>query len=270
MSVEKRTAESQAGPPKKQKLLQTLLKSAKRGKVCVAKYYPGKPLPQKPGYRVIHIHIDAVPLGGDLSPYVLRDEKGRLLENVWQFSKIYRRVKRQRIPKSRYHPNEIIWEHDEEQHIAEDGSATRAYWAWRNKGQRNRYAVRYPVGFHERASCVASLWMVDGQLRWLDYIAARKHIYCGEYARLAPHTPHFKILSNLLDAGENLLIVEVDGPDPNLTYGPYANISPESPCMQMDEATCRFLVDDERKPFGHGFVIAALLLGGADWMKPEN
>jgi hypothetical protein len=269
MSTKKRVAEAEAEQPKK-RMVQTLLVRSTRGKVCVAKYYPGKPLPSKDGYRTIHIHISATPLGGDLSPYVLRDEKGRLLENVWQFSKIYRRIARQRISKSRYQKSEIIWEHGEEQHIAEDGSATPAYWAWRRKGQNNQFAVRYPAGFHERSSCVASLWMVGGQLRWLDYIAARKHIYCGEYARLAPHTPHFKALSKLLDAGENLLIVEVDGPDPTLSYGPYANISPESPCMQMDEETCKYLIEDVKKPFGHGFVIAALLLGGADWMKPDE
>jgi hypothetical protein len=107
-------------------------------------------------------------------------------------------------------------------------------------------------------------------LRWLDYIAARKHIYCGEYKRLAPSTPHFIKLRALLVAGENLQIVEVDGPDPSLTYGPYASISSLEPGMLMDEATCRFLINDDRKPFGHGFVIAALLMGGADWMRPEE
>jgi hypothetical protein len=269
MSTRKRGPDSDGAQAKKPKV-QTLLKASVRGSVCVAKYYPGKSPPEKPGYRTVVIHTDARPLGGDLSPYVLRDEKGRLLENIWQFSKIYRRIDAQRISKSRFQKNEIIWEHSEEQHIAADGSITREYWAWRNKGQRNYYAVRYPAGFNGRASCVASLWPVDGQLRWLDYVAARKHIYCGEYARLAPRTPHFKILSNLLDAGENLLIVEVDGPDPTLTHGPYANISPASPCMPMNEATCRYLINDVTRPFGHGFVIAALLLGGAAWMQPDD
>jgi hypothetical protein len=88
-----------------------------------------------------------------------------------------------------------------------------------------------PNGFHGRHEAVASLWLVGGKLRWLDYIAARKHIYCGEYRRLAPLTPHFARLRSLLLAGENLQIVEVDGPDPSLEYGPYARISADAPGM---------------------------------------
>jgi hypothetical protein len=105
-----------------------------------------------------------------------------------------------------------------------------------------------------------------------DYIAARKHIYCGEYRRLAPLTPHFARLRSLLLAGENLQIVEVDGPDPSLEYGPYARISADAdaPGMLMDEATIRFLINDAKKPFGHGFVIAALLLGGDAWLLPDD
>jgi hypothetical protein len=216
------------------------------------------------------IHTYGAPLGGDLSPYILRDERGQLLENVWQFAKIYTRVEAQCIKLSRFHPDVVVWRHGAEQHIVDNDRVTPAYWAWRRKGMANERAVRYPNGFHGRRAAVASLWMVDGQLRWLDYIAARKYIYCGEYRRLAPQTPHFAQLRSLLHAGVNLQIVEVDGPDPSLDYGPYARISKDAPGMQMDEATIRFLLNDKTKPFGHGFVIAALLLGGADWLLPDN
>jgi hypothetical protein len=241
------------------------------GRVTVAKYRPGKTAPVTPGFRNVVIHTSGTPLGGDLSPYVLRNESGCLLENVWQFSKIYARVAAQTIKLSRFHPDVTIWTHGTEQHIGADGKSIEpAYWAWRRKGMANAQAVRYPNGFHGRHQVVASVWMVNGKLRWLDYIAARKHIYCGEYRRLAPLTPHFAQLRSLLLAGENLQIVEVDGPDPSLEYGPYARISAEAPGMPMDEATIRFLVNDAKKPFGHGFVIAALLLGGDAWLLPEE
>lgn len=242
----------------------------KQGRVRVARYYLNQPPPQTPGFRNVVIHTSGKVLGGDLSPYVLRNEKGQLLENIWQFAKIYRRILAQRTRHSRYQPDRIIWTHGDEQHIAEDGTVTKEYWAWRRKGMDNEYAVRYPNGFAEKRGAVASLWIVDGQLRWLDYIAARKHIYCGEYARLAPHTPHFQKLRAMLMAGENLQIVEVDGPDLLLDYGPYANINVDAPGMLMDEPTCRFLLNDPNRSFGHGFTIAALLLGGADWMRPEE
>lgn len=255
---------------RRQTTLTTSLRLGTRGLVTVARYYPGQPAPTTPGFRNIVIHTSKQLLGGDLSPYVLCNEKGQLLENIWQFAKIYRRVEAQRTKLSRFHPDKIIWTHDTEQHIVGEDTVTKEYWAWRRKGMANEYAVRYPNGFHGRHRAVASLWIVDGQLRWLDYISARKHIYCGEYIRLAPSTPHFQQLSAMLAAGENLQIVEVDGPDPTLEYGPYASINKEKPGMPMNESTCRFLIDDPQKPFGHGFVIAALLMGGADWMKPEE
>jgi hypothetical protein len=209
-------------------------------------------------------------IGRRFVPYVLRNEKGQLLENIWQFAKIYRRVEAQRTMLSRFHPDKIIWTHGAEQHIVGDDNVTREYWVWRKKGMDNAYAVRYPAGFKARRGAVASLWIVDGQLRWLDYIAARKHIYCGEYIRLAQSTPHFHKLRELLASGANLQIVEVDGPDPTLSDGPYASISVDSPGLLMDDATCKFLLNDPRRAFGHGFVIAALLLGGAHWMLPDD
>ncbi len=70
-----------------------------------------------------------------------------------------------------------------------------------------------------------------------------------------------------MEAGRSIQIVEVDGPDPTLTYPPYDKISKEEPGMLMDEETIRLLVNDPKKPFGHGFVIAALLLDGQDWLR---
>jgi len=237
------------------------------GLVRVAKYYPGKPEPAPPaGYRNVLIHTSASGLGGPLSPYVLRNEQGHLLENVWQFSKLYRKVEHQRIELSRHQPSNIIWQHPTEEHVDPvTGEPNAAYWAWREKGMRNKYAVRYPNGFEGRKQCVCSIWH-DGKQR-LNYIEARKTIYCGEYARLAPLTPAFQKLRTLLEAGENLQLVEVDGPDPTLGYAPYDQISKENPGMLMTEATVRLLVNDARKPFGHGYVIAALLLNGASWME---
>ena len=31
---------------------------------------------------------------GDLGPYLLKDEKERILENIWQFSKIYEKTRK--------------------------------------------------------------------------------------------------------------------------------------------------------------------------------
>lgn len=229
------------------------------GQVKVAKYYPGKPLPSSPGFTNILIHTK-----GELSPYVLRDKEGVILENAWQFSKVYPVVDAQRIPLSRWQKNQIIWEHPREEHLDPQGEPNAAYWAWRKKGCAAPYAVRYPNGFHGRKKCLYALEDENGP--HLSYLDARKAIYCRIYREEAHKTKEFKDLYERLQGGENLQIVEVDGPDPHLSFPPYDRISGENPGLLMDEETIKLLLGDDRKPFGHGFVIAALLLDGADWL----
>jgi hypothetical protein len=52
-----------------------------------------------------------------------------------------------------------------------------------------------------------------------------------------------------------------------LTYPPYDKISTTNPGLLIDEETIRKLVNDERKPFGHGYVVATLLLGHPEWFE---
>lgn len=226
------------------------------GQVRVAKHYPGKPLCVTPGFVNILMHTSVStshPLGAPLSPYVLSNEHGDLLENIWQFSKLYARVEAQRIPLGKFHKSTIIWEHGTEDHVDEAGEPNAAYWAWRAKGTTNARAIRYPNGFSGRHKCICSLWPnAEGVYQRLSYLEARKRIYCAEYARLAPPTLAFQQLQGMLHKGTNLQLIEVDGPETSTL---------------MDEQTVRKLVDDPSKPFGHGYVIAALLLDGAEWMK---
>lgn len=238
-----------------------------RGMIRVAKYYPGKPVPKTPGYRNVLIHLSDKNIGGDLSPYLLKDENGRLLENIWQFSKLYEKVDAQRTPKSRFYPDQIIWEHPEEVHLVND-EVQPAYWEWRKKGMENAYAVRYPNGYHGRHQCKFCLWpdSQEGAER-LDYIEARKKVYCAEYARLGVKTPHFTKLQAMLEKGVNLQIIEVDGPNPDAKHAPFDRISPARPGLLIDEKVIRMLVNDPRQPFGHGYVVAALLLGHPQWME---
>jgi hypothetical protein len=243
----------------------------RQGQVRVAKFYPGRKVPTMTGYKSILIHTNPAILGGDLSPYVLKNEKGCILENIWQFSKVYAKVSAQRIALNQtYHINTIVWEHPEEVHW-QDGKLLPEWWAWREKGMKNPYAVRYPNGFQGRHECLFSVWFredASGLYDELDYLTARKKIYCAEYVRLAPTTPHFKKLKTMVESGTSLLLVEVDGPDPKgSAEAPYDQISPDVPGLFITEKTIRLLINDPKKPFGHGYVIAALLLDGQEWLK---
>jgi len=83
---------------------------------------------------------------GSLSPYQLKDSKGRLMENIWQFSKVYEKVPKSIQKYSRWN-RKVIWNHPAETHI-EDGELTDAYFKWREKGMYCKHAIRYPVGYH--------------------------------------------------------------------------------------------------------------------------
>ena len=190
-----------------------------RGRVAVARYYPGKPTPIRPGYRTALVHVLPDTLGGALSPYNLRDERGRILENLWQFSKVYPVISAQRVRKSRWQPD-IIWEYPRETHIdPATCEPTAAYWEWRRRGMWNPHAVRYPNGYTGRSACAFALWDAaadpaerSDRCERLDYIASRKAIYCHLYTQLAVRHPEFRKLLELVQSGQNILIAEVDGP----------------------------------------------------------
>lgn len=251
--------------------------------VFVAKYIPGKPIPPSPSGRNILIHIDPKRLGGQLSPYQIKDENGCLLENIWQFSKVYARVDKQRTPKSRYQPQDIIWEHPSEQHVDPiSNEILPDYWKWREKGTYNNYAVRYPNGFHGRTQCLYALWPIPENDKTtpyaaidpngikymkLDYIQARKVIYCGLYARLSIQHPEFLKIKQMFNNGEHIQIVEVDGPKPEWYNNTPISDSFIRQSLIINKKTIEYLVNDPSHPFGHGYVIATLLMDGLSWIN---
>ena len=254
------------------------------GQVAVAKYVPGRPIPRMVGYQTILIHTSANGLGGCLSPYQLKNEFGHFLENIWQFSKLYERVGPQRTSKNRFHPDELIWEHPDELHMkrSEEDLVTEEYWNWRKKGMENFYPIRWPNGYHGAKLCVCAIvtekWLKspdsvdpshESPFVRLSYVEARKKIYCAEYVRLCPKQADFQKMKSMVQKGRNILIAEIDGPPINQSYHgyPYNKVSRVSPGLVLDEQVIRFLVEDERFPFGHGYVIGALLKGGQDWLK---
>lgn len=233
-------------------------------KVFVAKYYPGKPRPPLPeeGTLDLLIHTSPHGKGASLSPYQLRNEKGQLLENVWQFSKVYPFVRHAKIPVSRFHPNNIIWQHPEEKHVEIEGDKINIlpeYWAWREKGFNNPKAVRYPNGYHGRKDCLFALWPTDKPEEIscsyegvnyvvLNYVEARKRIYCGEYFRLLQNNREFLEIQSFPGT---IRILDVDAPPGN---------------TELTKETVVRMLNDTDFPFGHGVTIGSLLLGGVEWI----
>lgn len=198
---------------------------------------------------------------GCLGPYELKDDQGRIMENIHQFSKCYRRVPKTIQYYSRWDKT-VIWDHPAEQHYS-NNQILQAYWNWREKGMNNPYYVRYPVGFHNMHNCLFA--MKDGSTEKLDYISARKQIYIPVYCELVKKQEKFFELKNRLENGENLLIIEVDGPHQESLeyyqneYDVNDNFIENDTMLAIDE-NLMIMMNDGKHPFGHGYCLAMALL----------
>ena len=208
---------------------------------------------------------------GAIGPYVLRDDKGRILENVWQGSKVYEKVPQ--ICDRNRHNGTLVWEHGEETHVEFDCdtkkfSVTKDYLAWRNKLMNWRVPVRYPVGYHHRHTCLFAMKEDDGGRivpKTLGYVNSRKHIYVPIYDKAVRKAPLFHKLKERLNLGENLMIIEVDGPHEESLdyYKKNYDVGDDFIVGSSIEASHRnleIMINDTLHPYGHGYCLAAALL----------
>jgi len=233
----------------------------KAGKKIIPKY-------RDYGYTVIEVMTPSTKYGA-LSPYVLKDTDGHIIENVWQFSKVYQSVCKSIQHYSRY-DNTIIWNWPSQVHIDQNGKLTDDYYSWRKAGFENKYAVRYPVGMTNRHECLYSLKTVNAitkdQSSRLDYIEARKQIYLPLYIESVRKEPLYKKLLSLIRNNTKILIVEVDGPHQESLQYYKDKYSFSDDFIVDDTIECTkenmdIMLNDSRHPFGHGYCLGLALLG---------
>jgi len=217
--------------------------------------------PTYPNFTPILVMMKGHSQWGILGPYDLVDDKNRTVENIYQFSKLYKKVPATTQHYSRWN-NKVIWSHPAETHYSND-IILPAYWQWREKGMNNPYAVRYPAGYTNRHSCLFSI--KEGSTDHLDYIDARKQIYVPTYCELVKKQPKFIELKNKLANGENLLIIEVDGPhQESLSYYQETwNVDDnfiENDTILASEENINIMLNDDKHSFGHGYCLAMALL----------
>lgn len=222
-----------------------------------------------PGYKPVVVLTKSSPYGS-LGPYVLKDEHGRIMENVWQFSKVYPFVPKTTQRYSQW-DNTVIWDRPAETHL--DGETVLdSYWNWREAGMSAQYPIRYPVGRSKHRS--ACLYAVKSHQRRtfipqeerLTYVEARRQIYLPEYVRLVKKEAQFSYLRGLLARGTPLLIMEVDGPHQESLpyyqskYSVASDFIVDSTMIATRSNISTMLLDDKHA-FGHGYCLAAALLG---------
>ena len=152
----------------------------------------------------------------ELSPFVLPAPPAKNLENLWQFSKVY--------------PSQVY----------ASGEPTSEWEQWRRQGWNDNRAHRYPMG--KGAIPLFSYW----QGEHLDYIQARKKIYIPEYAKNVIRTESFKLLANLDDT-QNIILLDYDAYD-HTKLG----------------MTLVDVVNEPKRKMGHAFVLLMILTGILD------
>lgn len=232
--------------------------------------------PNVPGFTNIPVITKSRGKYSQLSPFYLVDEQGRIMENLWQFSKIYEVVPKSRQVKSRWDP-QVIWEYPKEQHITYINGLpypNTNYLRWREMGMRCPHAIRYSVGYKNKGKVICSYRnLPDGSIDFanpMDYITARKAIYFPLYTSMVQMGEKMKLFNELrgrLATGENLCIIDVDGPhQESMPYylEKYQGYIDETfiqyDSILINETHMRVLLNDPLHPFGHGYCLAMALL----------
>lgn len=86
----------------------------------------------------------------------------------------------------------------------------------------------------------------------LDYVASRKLVYAPRYAELVEETKTVAKLRALRDMGKDVVIYDFDGP--RLPDG-------TPTCLEITPEVLRGKINDTAFPFGHGYIVAALVAG---------
>ena len=186
------------------------------------------------------------------------------MENIYQFSKVYKNVPKSKQYYSRY-DRRVIWDWPAQTHLEGD-QLTHDYIKWRTCGMNASEPIRYPVGFKNRHKCLFSLKGDEiPEVKSLDYIESRKEIYLPLYTELVQKEKQFLELVERLKNGENLLIIEVDGPhEESLEYYRDKYDVPKDFIQNFTMLATRenidIMLNDPKHPFGHGYCLALALL----------
>lgn len=262
------------------------VKNKQRGSVRVGKIadrsQKGERYPKTKGFINIAVTSHNVSgVGAELSPFKLCDADGHIMENIWQFAKIYTFV-------PSYEDKKSGWTSERELHInKKTQEITPAYWDWRRRGMDFQTPVRYPVGMAHRQYCRSHVWPESGNLTDAinmdadtpkinyKYVPARVKIYCPVYMEMAQKCEDYATISQLLEEGYNVQILDVDGPSasPEFPYdqmpeGEYGKDGVGS--IEINEDNVKAMLNNVDQPFGHGYALACQLLGHPEWILDHD
>lgn len=245
----------------------------------------GNRKPKYDNFKPVVVMTPSSPYGS-IGPYSARNRDNYLVENLWQFSKIYTNVPKSTQRYSQW-DNTIIWDHPAEQHMNDKDEPLEAYWEWRHAGFTARHAIRYPVGMKHRKECYGCIVRQEPipgtendaypshfysqedhennvPYDVVGYSEARRKVYIPEYINSIRELPQFLRLRRRLENGENLLIIEVDGPRQESLEYYIESFGVEDDFIEdntivVNERNMDIMLRSERHAFGHGYALALAL-----------
>ena len=126
-----------------------------------------------------------------------------------------------------------------------DEKVTKAWWKAQLAPKR-----RYPKGKGKKILCARfEGYEEQGDM---DYVTARKEVYCKEYYDLIKDRERVKYWKSVLDRGQNITIYDFDGP---------RNEDKSVTCLELSEELIKEKVKELNVPFGHCYVVAMVLSG---------
>lgn len=117
---------------------------------------------------------------------------------------------------------------------------------WLNCKEAKR---RYPKSKGKR---VLHASFGEDDLQNLGYVESRKKVYVPEYHELVKDREPIAKLKQILADGGNIVIYDFDGP---------RDAEGGVMCLEFDEALFRDKLEHTQHPFGHGYIVAAILKG---------
>jgi hypothetical protein len=124
---------------------------------------------------------------------------------------------------------------------------TKAWWKSLKEPKR-----RYP-GAKNMKVLYAKFDDIDGKL---DYVTSRKKVYVPEYYNLIKNRKMTKHWKKIIKKATDIVIYDFDGPRKT-----DKNCVGDVTCLELTKELLIKKINDEKFPFGHGYVVGACLLG---------
>jgi hypothetical protein len=149
--------------------------------------------------------------------------EARWFENYWQGGKMWRSAG----------------------HIGGNGLPTAAWFSFRKRVCEMSVAKRRPLPKKQYGLAESSYY--NGRV--MGYVESRKLVYVPVYRRLIERLPIIAKLKALVQSGQNIMIIDNDGPPKHL--------HPNG--LELTPQNWQTMIDNPLHPFGHGYVVAAIL-----------